>query len=66
MLISKGRSQFRKVILGLGLGLAVTAGLAACGSSTTSTGNTPANNLTKAPASTTPATTAPASGGVSY
>ena len=56
----------RKLIFGAALGLAVAAGLAACGSS--STKSNPAGGASPAPAQTTPTPTTqpPSSGGVSY
>jgi hypothetical protein len=53
----------RKLIFGAALGLAVAAGLAACGSSTTK--SNPAGGANPAPAHTTPTTQSPG-GGVSY
>jgi hypothetical protein len=56
------RRRVTTAMLGLGLSVAVAAGVSACGSSTTKT--TPGN---PAPANTTPAsTTPPSGGGVSY
>jgi hypothetical protein len=56
------RTRITTLMLGVGLSLAVAAGVSACGSSTskTSPGNPAPSNTT--PASTTP----PSGGGVSY
>jgi hypothetical protein len=57
-------SGARKLIFGAALGLAVAAGLAACG--TSSTNSNPAGGANPAPAHTTPSTQSPSGGGVSY
>jgi hypothetical protein len=54
----------RKLIFGAALGLAVAAGLTACGSS--STKSNPAGGANPAPAHTTPPTQPSSGGGVSY
>jgi hypothetical protein len=61
----------RKMVVGLALGAAATAGFAACGSSTKTQPSAPAGQTRQAPAPTTvpasPATTkAPSSGGASF
>jgi hypothetical protein len=58
------RFAARKLVFGAALGLAVAAGLAACGSSSTKTNPGGASN--PAPAQTTPSTSPPNGGGVSY
>jgi hypothetical protein len=57
-------SGARKLIFGAALGLAVAAGVTACGSSAAKT--TPAGGASQSPAQTTPVTQAPSGGGVSY
>jgi hypothetical protein len=58
------QSVTRKAIFGAALGLAVAAGLTACGSSSSKTDTGGASN--PAPAQTTPSTSPPSGGGVSY
>jgi hypothetical protein len=61
----------QKMVVGLALTVAATAGFAACGSSTKTTPGAPAGQTRQAPAPTTvpsapPTTKAPSSGGASF
>jgi hypothetical protein len=63
--MKSSRTGTRNLIFGAALSVAVAAGLAACGSSSSAKTN-PTGGTNPTPAHTTPITQPPSSGGVSY